>query len=157
MSTPSPSKKGLLASSQRVLALDFGQKVTGPRPQRLQRLPAASMGELRRAKNILGLSKGDTIPRALASEVRRTSSISQSTLKMASTELRRRPRDLERFVPSTQRFSRNTANNLDTALQLFGIGKRPMREVDDLEHRTDHQDTRPEATWWQRLRRRLPI
>ena len=154
---PDPYDKGLLPSTQRVLALDFGRQVTAQRLQQLRRLPKATGAEIGRASHVLGLDGSNPIRRIKDQEIRRTSGLTDRTLMMFGSELRRRPHELGRMLPSSHQFSRNTANNLDTALRFFGIGKQPLREINDAEHRTDHRDMRPEATWWQRIRRRLPI
>jgi hypothetical protein len=38
---------------------------------------------------------------------------------------------------------------------LLGFAHAPLPEISDRRHRTDPNDSRPEATWLQRLRRRL--
>lgn len=157
LNAPNREKKGLLVGTQRVLALDFGRQVTGQRVQRLRRLPSVFGGEMKRARHLLGLDGSNPLPRVAGREMKRTLNLTSRTLEAFATELRRQPHQLDGVIPSSFEFSRNTANNLDTAMRFFGIGKRIMPEITDKEHRTSHRDNRPERTLWQRIRRRLPI
>ena len=157
IATPGPSEKGLLASTERLLSIDFGRRATSVRMEQIQRLPKATFDELQRAKHILGMGSKDPIPQAMHQATRRTTNFGRRGASMIGSELRRRPHEIPGLLPTPKEFERNTANNLETTLQLFGVGRRPLSEIDDMEHRTDYRDTRPEKTWWQRIRRRLPI
>lgn len=157
MNAPHGETQGLLAGTQRVLSLDFGRQVTGPRVQRLQRLPGAFGGEMKRARHLLGIDGSHPLPRVAGDEMKRASNVSSSALTWLGSELKRRPHQIEGVVPSSLKFSRNTANSLSATMSFFGIGKRILPEMTDREHRTNHRDNRAEKTLWQRLRRRLPI
>ena len=157
VATPGRDEKGLLIGTQRVLALDFGHSVAGPRLQRLRRLPAALGGEMRRARTVIGPNSQYPIGPVATSELRRTQRVQQLGLQLLGSEAKRRPSLFQGALPTSFEFAENTANGIDTLGQLLGPGKRPFNEIDDYTHRTDHTDTRPVRTFWQRLRRRLPI
>ena len=161
VATPDREKKGLLAGAQRVLALDFGRRVTGhvtgPRVKRLTRLPTAVATEFRRTQDVLGLRGNRPLSATATNELRRTERIHKLGSQFLSSEVMRRPTLFEGALPTSFEFSKNTANSIDNLGQLLGPGPRPLNEIDDYTHRTDHTDRRPQSTLWQRLRRRLPF
>ena len=154
---PDREQNGLLAGTQRVLALDFGRSVTGPRVQRLTRLPTAFAGEMRRVQTSFGIASGSLLTTATTSELRRTPRIHKLGLQLLGSETKRRPHPFEGAWPSSYEFAENTANGIDTLGRLLGPTQRPLDEINDYTHRTDHADNRPVPTLWQRLRRRLPF
>ena len=157
VATPSPDEDGLLAGAQRVLALDFGRKVTGPRVNRLTRLPAALAGELTRPQSTLRISGNRSLATTAKGELRRGSSAGALLSQLWRSESRRRPHPIENVWPSSFDFAQNTANSIETIGSVLGPGRRPLDEIGDYTHRTDHTDDRPELSFWQRLRRRLPF
>jgi hypothetical protein len=154
---PDREQKGLLAGTQRVLALNFGRSVTGPRVQRLTRLPTAFAGEMRRVQTSFGIGSGSLLTTATTSELRRTQRIHKLGLQLLGSETKRRPHPFEGAWPSSYEFAENTANGIVTLGGLLGPTQRPLGEINDHTHRTDHADNRPVPTLWQRLRRRLPF
>lgn len=157
VASPDAERKGLLTGAQRVLALDFGRKVTGPRVERLTQLPTIFAGELRRAQISLGLQKGRPLTAAATSELRRTQRIHKQGMQLLGSEMKRRPKPFEGAWPSSYDFAKNTANAIDSLGRMLGPGRRPLDEINDYTHRTDHNDKRPVPTLWQRLSRRLPF
>lgn len=153
---PDYDDHSLLAGTQRVLALDFGRGVTGPRVTRLKRFPKALDTELKRARDMLEIGTQPVATMA-GGELERTRSLSARAMDGVAAEAKRRPEMPAGIVPTSFEFSRNTANNLDAGIRFFGFHKQPMVELSDKQHRTDHRDVRPEATLWQRFRRRWPF
>lgn len=154
---PDQGQKGLLAGTQRVLALDFGRSVTGSRVQRLTRLPTPFAGEMRRFQTSFGLGSGSQLKTVATSELRHMQSIHKRGLQLLGSETKRRPHPFEGAWPSSYDFAENTANGIDTLGRLLGQTHRPLAEINDYTHRTDHTDNRPAPTLWERLRRRLPF
>ena len=154
---PDHDQKGLLAGTQRVLALDFGRSVTGIRVNRLTQLPAAFAGEMQRAQPTLQMGGDRSLVTATSNELRRTSLIQARASQLWVTESKRRPHPLEGVWPSSYEFAENTANSIDTIGGMLGPSRRPLNEIGDYTHRTDHADNRPVLSLWQRLRRRLPF
>lgn len=154
---PRREEKGLMASAQRVLALDFGRRATGPRVRRLQRAPGFLVGELRRAETSFDLTGKSSLSSAARNELLRAKTIESRGAQLLGSEAKRRPHLFEGALPTSYEFAENTANDLDLLTRLLGPGDRPLNEIDDLTHRTDHEDKRPVKTLWQRLRRRLPF
>jgi hypothetical protein len=132
-----------LQSAQRVVALDFSPR----RAEALGKLPAAIAHEGQRAAVLT------RAPTLAGKEVRRAPAIASSARQIGGHELARRPQPAK-LMPSAHRMGQRLADAIVTAWQLL-VGKRPLGEPDDREHRTDPADTHPEAGWWQRLRRRL--
>lgn len=64
------------------------------------------------------------------------------------------PEDLE---PSPERWAATLADRLASVPRFLRLDRRPLNEPDDLEHRTDPHDERPEATFWERVWRRLQL
>ncbi|MFT4512597.1 MAG: hypothetical protein ACI89X_000727 [Planctomycetota bacterium] len=157
VTTPDREQKGLLVGAQRVLALDFGGSAVAPRVRRLTQLPTAFAGELRRAQTSLGLGDDRPLRLAATSELRRTQRIHTSGLQFLGSEVRRRPKPFEGAWPSSYELAEDTANGIDNIGRMLGPSQRPLNEIDDYTHRTDHTDHRPVRTLWQRLRRRLPF
>lgn len=157
VASPDTEEKGLLAGTQRVLALDFGRRSAGPRIRRLTRLPTVFAGELRRAQNGLGLQKDRPLTAATTSEFRRFQRLPKQGQRLLRSELKRRPKLFEGAWPSSFEFAKNTANDIDRLGRMLGPSQRPLDEINDYTHRTDHNDKRPVPTLWQRLRRRLPF
>jgi hypothetical protein len=61
------------------------------------------------------------------------------------------------LTPDLDRWSRTLADRLANVPRFLGLDHLPMGEPNDLEHRTDPHDERPEATFWARVRRRLRL
>jgi len=157
VAAPTYDDRSVLAGTQRVLALDFGRKATSRRMSTLRQLPRMAGIEMKRARDLLALNKNTTLARAAGNELQRTRHLSSQATGVFASEWKRRPKWPTGVVPTAFEFSRNTANNLDGAIMFLGFDKRPMGELSDKRHRTDHRDVQPEATLWERLRRRLPF
>jgi hypothetical protein len=149
--SPPANDRGVRISAQRLLALDFGSKVTGARIDRLTTLPAAFGDELQRPTI---WSDGN---RPLRDELRRATNLPGQLRAGARFELLRAPRRLDLLLPDLHDFEQDVADDLDQGLRLFGTGLHPLGEISDREHRVDHRDERPELTLLQRLRRRLRL
>jgi hypothetical protein len=117
------------------------------RARALDALPAAAASELARTGR---LARAGSIAGA---ETQRLPALLDTAHAVGAAELARRPQPL-RLVPTARRLGQDVADGLVTGWQLLA-GRRPLGEPDDREHRTDPTDERPEATWWQRVRRRL--
>ena len=153
---PPREADGLLVGAQRVLALDFSSKATGPRLKRLHRIPEALVGEMLRAKATLSIGGDHPATATLEQELLRSKSVTKQVLNLFESETKRRPSATSALWPTSFQFAQNTANGIDTMTRLIGSDRRPMSEISDRVHRTDHTNQRPELTLWQRLQRRLP-
>jgi len=156
IAAPGREEKGLLAATQRVLALDFSSKASGPRLERLGRMPQVFAAELRRTETSLLLTDEHSTATALGHELQRSKAISGQLRRLVSSEWQRQPHATPAFWPTSFQFAKNTADSVDTAARMIGIEQPPMIEISDRVHRTDYKDERPELTFWQRLARRLP-
>lgn len=154
---PDRDDKGFMVSAQRVLALEFGTNAMGSRQARLTSLPSALKSEINRVNNSLGLNHEHSIGAAIGSEFRRVGRVGDLGAQFVGAELTRYPHKFGGVWPSSFEFEQNTANGLQAAVWLLGPSQHALGEISDYEHRTDHNDRRPEATFWQRLRRRLPF
>lgn len=136
-------------SAQRVLAIDFGEGALARRAQRLAKVEKALEREGHRAAGLAG-----SLAAALPDEVPRVAAATNRAEAWWASEWRRQP-DLPRAVlPTSHAFGQAVADDLDHLGALL-VGRRPLPEIDDRAHRTDPNDVHPEATWWQRLQRRL--
>ncbi len=147
---PSGRLHSPVAGAQRVLAVDFAPSVLARRSQSLQRQPGHVAGEARRAEALAH------VPQAAAGEMKRVAKAPVRARSIAGDELARRP-DLTTVVPSPEELGQRVADDLGAMPAYLGIRHRPLREIDDREHRTDPDDDRPEKTLWQRLSRRLHL
>lgn len=142
-------RRSALQSATRVLAIDFSPQAASRRTASWSRLPAAVGNETAR----LGDAVATTA--AVAPELRRVDALQADTTSLLADELGRRPAMPDLLLPSAAEFGQDLADDLD----LFTTGvfgrHRPMPEIDDVRHRTDPHDERPEASWWARIRRRL--
>jgi hypothetical protein len=88
----------------------------------------------------------------------RATSLPSSTAALAGAELARRP-PADTLAGLVLRAPDEAARRIDEGLDpsLLGVDRRPLGEIDDSRHRTDPGDLHPEATFWQRLRRRLRL
>lgn len=157
LANPDKDDRSALAGAQRVLALDFGRSAANRRMGTVGKLPGLAGAEMKRARDLLTLGPRTPIRQSVSSELKRTRTLSSRATGVFAEEWQRRPHWPAGVVPTAFQFSRNTANNLDSAAMLLGFDHRPLGEISDKRHRTDHRDVRPEATFWQRLRRRLPF
>lgn len=139
-----------VTSAQRVLAIDFAPAVVARRSQALQRLPAHVAGEAGRAGQLAH------VPAAAASEMTRVAKAPPRAAALAGDELARRP-DLTTVVPSPDKLGQRLSDDLGAMPAYLGIRHRPLREIDDREHRTDPDDDRPEKSMWERISRRLVL
>ncbi|MFK7742604.1 MAG: hypothetical protein AB8H80_19995 [Planctomycetota bacterium] len=150
VSQPNIDERGLLPSARRVLGIDFSRSAGNRRLQSLRRAPAAAAGELRRPLN------WSEDVRLLSQDLRRATRISDTAGRLLHAGRKRDPlRSAYRLLPNERDLAQHAADDLDLLLRMLGPGRRPLGEIDDIEHRTDFRDDRPERTLWQRLRRRL--
>lgn len=132
----------------RVLDLDFSARAQSRTAASLARLPGGVVHETQR----LG-----TLPNpasAAGSELGRLGPLTRNATRQLGDELARRPELPDRVLPSAVDFGQALADGL-VDVGAVVVGQRPLPEFDDRRHRHDPHDMRPEATWWQRLRRRL--
>jgi hypothetical protein len=120
----------------------FGQAwaALGSELQRVERLPARTATLTTGTPSVLGAvpARAQT---ALAGE-------------LARVERVRIPAPL---LPAPEGWAQHTASALSVVPHVLGLDRRPLGEPSDREHRTDLHDERPEATFWQRLWRRLQL
>lgn len=140
-----------VAAARRVLAVDFGGRHGDLRGDRLARWPARAGRELARLPGLASIA-----PTARA-EFARPATLAADARSLAAHELERRPDPSRLSLPTAQRLGQHLADDLAAALGLFGTWDHPLDEIDDRRHRTRFDDDRPEATLWQRLRRRLGL
>lgn len=136
-------------SAQRVLGIDLGDTAMTRRVERLERLPAMFTKEWHRTAGIAG-----ELSAAVPDEGARLTAAVRRAETWWSAEARRRPHVPAPVLPTAYAFGQELADDLQHLGELL-TGPRPLPEIEDRDHRTDPQDTHPEATWWQRLRRRL--
>lgn len=149
-SAPSPDRRRTVwQSTQRVLAIDFGDGAMARRTQRLAKVPTALAREGHRAAGLAGSLAG-----AVPDEVPRLTAATSRAETWWASEWRRQPHLPRAVLPTSHAFGQGVADDLDHLGSLL-VGRRPLPEIDDRVHRTDPNDVHPEATWWQRLQRRL--
>ncbi|MCK5944198.1 MAG: hypothetical protein KAI24_19585 [Planctomycetes bacterium] len=149
--SPRDDESGPRFSAQRLLALDFGTRTSARRLDRLTTLPAAFVEELQRGNGV-----ADEL-RPLHDDVRRVSLLPGKLLEGFAFEARRHPLRLDLLLPSRFEFEQDVADDLANGLFLLGPSLHPLGEISDREHRTRHDDDRPERTLLERLRRRLRL
>jgi hypothetical protein len=134
------------SSAARVLALDLSAQAQ--RPQRLARLAAAPAREVARVPDLLA---GVPSP---VEELRRVQAAERRGVDIARAEAKRRVEVPASLRPDPRELGQDLADGLADTFHV--LAERPvMPERDDRHHRTDPDDQRPEATLWQRVRRRL--
>ena len=147
---PDPAASGPLSSARRLLAREFSPAAAEASIQTLGKLPGALTRELTRPAKW-------RLQRATASDaLRRAGGVAQRLAGGVAHELARRPA-LDQAIPDLHAFEQDMADDLDLSMKLLGTSLHPLAEPDDRRHRTDPSDDRPEATFWQRLRRRLRL
>ena len=147
---PDPAARGPLSSARRLLAREFSPTVTAARVETLGEVPGALSRELTRPAKW-------RLESASASEtLRRAGGVAKQLAGGAAHELARRP-TLDQAIPDLRAFEQDMADDLALSMKLLGTSLHPLAETSDRRHRTDPSDDRPEATFWQRLRRRLRL
>jgi hypothetical protein len=143
-----PRHRSPLAAAGRVLAIDFDQRRVAHVGALPERLHTGASSELARV--------GDLPPPAplVANETTRLVDASRTAKHLAANEASRRPNLPDVVLPDAGTFGQALADALADLPALLWP-RRPMGEIDDRRHRTDPADDRPEASLWQRLRRRL--
>ena len=140
-------RRTALQSAEAVLAIDFSPKAASQRANCWSRLPRAFAGELARA--------GEIAPHPmLVPKPARISNLHSRVGAMAGGEMARRPH-LQFLLPTAAEFGQDLADGLVDVGTAVGGSGRMMPEIDDRRHRTDPHDDHPEATFGQRLARRL--
>jgi hypothetical protein len=76
---------------------------------------------------------------------------------ITAAELHRRPNPKALQLPTPHELGQDIADDIEVSLLVVGPWHRPMGEIDDRRHRTRYDDDSPEATWWQRIKRRLRL
>jgi hypothetical protein len=142
--------RGPLRGARRLLALDYGTRSGRPRIAALRSLPTALDHELRRPSAWITDLGGLRTPG-------RARSAADGLLSGVRHELDRRPTATRALTLDVYDLEEDLADDLDLGLRLLGPGNRPLDELSDRVHRTDRRDVGPEATLWQRLRRRLGL
>lgn len=149
-SAPEPDRRHTaLQSAAAVLAIDFSPAAVHRRSASWARLPSAMRTEFSRAGEL-------TEPvGAVAPELHRVNDLRSTAGAIAGDELARRPAVPEHLRRWGSTLGQNLADDMvEMATAVMGR-HRAMPEIDDRRHRTDPHDDHPEATVWQRLRRRL--
>jgi hypothetical protein len=140
------------AGLERVLAVDLAPAAASRRQQRLALVPRALAAETQR------LGGAERAAAAIAgAEVDRVAAARTTGTAVVQNELARRPHLPAGLVPGAFRAGQDVADGLVLVGGALVPPRRPLPEIDDVPHRTDPDDARPEATWWQRLRRRLRL
>lgn len=139
---PSP-----LQSAERILKMDLAPTAID-RSDRLRQLPTLLAHEAERVGNVAS-------PALASRETARLPHLVDTSTRLAAAERNRSPAAPAWLLPSATTNSRNLADGTVHAAELVFGNHRALGELDDRRHRTDPDDARPEATWWQRLRRRL--
>lgn len=136
-------------SAQRVLGIDLSDTAMARRVERLEKLPAMFTREWHRTAGI-----ADELASAVPDESARLTAATGRAKAWLLAEERRRPHVPATVLPTAHAFGQALADDV-ALLGTLLTGPRPLPEIDDRAHRTDPEDAHPEATWWQRLRRRL--
>jgi hypothetical protein len=138
----------------RVLAIDFSTPATARRAASLRRAAAAPLGELLRARRFE--ARFAQLLTASTSGADRLPAIFDRASTAVADRCTRFGQRLP-VLPTPSRYAANLARDLDRLPLILGLERRPLTEPSDPEHRTDPDDARPVATWWQRLSRRLSL
>lgn len=144
--------RGPIESLQRVLAIDFSTSAVAHRQAGIE-LAVHGLGH-----EAARLGKLTEVPGKVAHKTgTRLAAVSHDSVALLAREL-----SPEFSVPpgaeahfSASHYAQSLADNLADLPVIFGVAHRPMGEHDDLRHRTDPHDDHPEATFLERLRRRL--
>lgn len=148
---PERGSRGALSSAQRLMASEFGLQATSERIDRLAAAPGALLGSLRWP------TAWSDERRALPRELERAVSLPEHIVDGALKEIRRRPRRAGWWSAAVIDWEQDLANDLDLSMRLLATSPRPLGETSDRVHRVDPADDRPEATFWERLSRRLGL
>ncbi|MGC6489515.1 MAG: hypothetical protein ACON4Z_17855 [Planctomycetota bacterium] len=148
---PAPDSEGALPSAQRLLAAEFGAQATAERVDRLAAAPGALLDSLRWP------TAWSRERQPLRRELGRAEALPARLQAGALAELRRHPARPGWWRAQVLDWEQDLADDLDLSMRLLATSPRPLNEISDREHRVDPQDTRPELTFWERLRRRLGL
>lgn len=135
-------------SAARVLAIDFGPKAAAASARVLAGLPGAAAREAARAESA-AIHFG-----SVAEEGARARHLATRAAACARDEASRRPR-LADLLPKPDAAAQALANDLGTLPTLLLCEHGPLGEITDRRHRTEASDDRPQASWLDRIRRRL--
>lgn len=135
-------------SAARVLAIDFGPRTARASARMLIGLPGAAVREAARAESAsLHFAR-------VAAEGARARHLATQAAACAQDEVSRHPR-FAALLPKPEAAAQRLANDLGTLPTLLLCEHEPLGEITDRRHRTDASDDRPQASWLDRLRRRL--
>lgn len=94
---------------------------------------------------------------AFAGEAARASRPLDRGQRLFARELARAPTLPTALLPSSSTLGQHLADGLGRVGELLLPARPMLPDRADRRHRTDPADDRPEAGWWQRLRRRLRL
>lgn len=150
---PQADDRSFAASCQRTFAADLSQPGFARRTESIGRGSQGLASELSRSTRLptaplpwtVGPAPQTDLPTQLATDLQteaaRLPQLTSSAAALAS----------RLFAPQA------IGTATDTVPTALGLDRAPLGDPDDAEHRTDPSDQQPEATLWQRLRRRLPF
>lgn len=146
--------KSPVHSLQRTLSPDFSTSSAAARSHSVSRALAHFAAEPARAGAIPG-----TAGEVVGAESARVGSLPGSAANLARTEVQRPVGEGVANVieGAPDQAARRLQHAMHRAPEVLGADRRPLGEIDDYRHRTDPNDLEPEATFWQRIRRRLRL
>lgn len=144
-------ERGPMATAQRMLALDFGQRAAERQSLAWRRLRGAVGAEAQRAGDLP--SPGS----ALAAELQRSGE-ARAAAAATGAVVARTPRPLPKSLRTDPaQWAADLVDAFAALPAVLRLEDRAMGEPSDRRHRTDPADDRPEATLAQRLARRLRL
>lgn len=152
--SPQPRQPELQRVAGRVTAIDLGLQSSVRRLDNLQRRLAEAPGELMRLDQ-LARPQSTSRDSLLSAPLRRVAALPTTLARLAGGELNRRPEPPAELWRQPQQYARDLAEGVVTAATLLQGSAHPLDESDDRHHRTSPHDDRPEASWLDRIRRRL--
>ena len=146
--------KSPVHSLQRTLSPDFSTSSAAARSHSVSRAMAKLAAEPARTANI-----PETAGEVVHTETDRVGSLPGSASSLARTEVQRPVGEgVANVIESApDQAARRLQHGVDRVPEVLGADRRPLGEIDDSRHRTDPNDLEPEATFWQRIRRRLRL
>lgn len=144
-------ERGPLATAQRMLAIDFGPQAAAKQSRAWQRVRGIVGAEAPRAGAL------PTPTTELQAELQRATK-ARTTAAATAAGIARKPRPVPmalRIDPAA--WAAGIVDVLAALPAVLRLEQRAPSEPTDRRHRTDPSDDRPEATWLQRLARRLRL
>jgi hypothetical protein len=137
-----------VAGAQKLLALEFSQRQLVDLEQKFDAGPGWLQRELLRIDRT---HAAKTIGNGM---LRRSRRIDERAGELFARETRRRPHVPTLYPPMTPQ---RVVDGVDRTAEFLLFGHDPLGEPSDRRHRTELDDDRDEATFWQRIRRRLRL